>query len=312
MNFTALIGDDAICARQLQHRLLEHDGTTVERLDASQHPVHDIVASVLAQSLFTPAQVVVIDQLDKLTGSNLELVASAAVDSVNYLYGVAKTLSATQRKTLTTALGERFLVVEHPALDGKRGHETVDLVASSAGVTLSRQVRQLLLTRVGHEPARLQSVIEQCRIGGFMNPTVAQINVLCGTASAAGVPWDLSDYLERGDRQAAIDACTNAVPLATLAYLGNRYQQAMRIIEAEATTSDDAATAAGTKSAYTADRLLQLSRRLGRERLAQVIVTIAEGDLIAKQHGVDGLRIVIGRLAPLFAIPDRARTQQHN
>jgi DNA polymerase III delta subunit len=178
----------------------------------------------------------------------------------------------------------------------------VDIIAASADISLSRQVRQLLIERTGHEPARLQSVIEQCRIGGIKNPSAAQINILCGTTSSAGVPWDLSDHLERGNLQAALDVCSAAVPLATLAYLGNRYQQAMRIFESGANNPEEAAKTLGSKSVYTTELLLALSRRVGRERLEKIILIIAEGDLLAKQHGIDGLRIVIGRIAPLLSV----------
>jgi|LauGreDrversion2_2_1035103.scaffolds.fasta_scaffold46781_1 hypothetical protein len=301
MTLTVLLGDDDICARQLQHMLRLHDGVTVERLDAAENTVIDIVAGVLSHSLFSPAHVVVIDQLDKLTGANLDLFISAVSDSMNHLYAIAKSLTPTQRKMLTNGLGEMLNVREYPALDGKRAHETVDIIAASADISLSRQVRQLLIERAGHEPARLQSVIEQCRIGGIKNPSAAQIIILCGTTSSAGVPWGLSEHLERGELQAALEVCSAAVPLATLAYLGNRYQHAMRIFESGASNPEEAARTLGSKSVYTAERLLVLSRRVGRKRLEKIILIIAEGDLLAKQHGIDGLRIVIGRLAPLLS-----------
>ena len=301
MSLTVLLGDESICARQLQHLLRFYDGVTVERLDAADSTIIDIVACVLSQSLFSPAHIVVIDHLDNLTRANLDIFIHAVSDSTNHIYAIAKALTAEQRKLFTNGLGEMFILRDHPALDGKRAHETVEIIASSSEVSLTRQVRQLLIERAGHEPARLQSVIEQCRIGGIRNPSAAQINVLCGTTSATGVPWDLSDHLESGDLHSALDICAAAVPLATLAYLGNRYQQAMRVIEFGASSPEEAAKAIDGKSIYTAERLLVLSRRVGRERLAEIITIIAEGDLLAKQHGIDGLRIVVGRLAPLFS-----------
>lgn len=297
MTFLVLCGDEALCARQLAHLLRQTATPTVERVDASAHAVADIVAVLLNQPLFSPAHQVVIDQIDKLTSSNLATVAAAAADSAHHVYATAKSLNAQQKRTLTDTLGDRLTIQDLPSLNGKRGHETVELLAVNAGVTLTRPVRQHLLDRVAHDPARLLSVIEQCRIGAISSPSVKQIDMLCGTADPAGVPWDLSDLLERGDVAGALDSCVNAVPLATLAYLGNRYQQMMRILEAGATTADAAADAAGSKSPAAAERLLRVARRLGPERLAAIIDDIANGDLLVKQHGVDGLRVVVGRIA---------------
>ena len=314
MTFTALLGDDAVCARQLQQLLQQHAGNQIERLDATLHPLGEIVSVILAQSLFSPAQVIVIDQFDKLSVAQIETVSVAASDTEHTIYVIAKTLTAPQRKAVTAALGERFRTREFSALDGKRGGETLEMLAENAGVTLSRQVRQLLIERVGHDPARLLSVLEQCSIGNFTTPSSAQINLLCGTANAAGVPWDLSDSLERGDAAGAMAACSDAAPLATLAYLGNRYLQVMRIIEAGCKTTEEAVKASGAKSPATAERLMNLGRRIGREPLSEIITAIAEGDMLAKQHGVDGLRIVIGRIAPLFGMArstSRTNTAAH-
>ena len=301
MTLTVLLGDSAIATRQLRHLLRAHDCFRVERLDAAEVGVIDIIGVVLSQSLFTPVQVIAVDNLDKLTGANLDIFISAVLDSNNYIYAMAENLNPAQRKTLTSGLGDKLIVCDYPALDGKRGSETLDLISLTVSVSLSREVSHLLLERVGHDSARLQSIIEQCHIGGIRKPTVAQINVLCGTTNPVGVPWDISDYLERGDLHKALSLCSFAVPLATLAYLGNRYQQAMLIIESGATNPEEAAKASGSKSAYSAERLLSLSRRVGRERLAEIITILADGDLLAKQHGIDGLRVIIGRIVPLFS-----------
>jgi DNA polymerase III delta subunit len=308
MTLTVLVGDDAICARQAQILRSKHNGITIDRIDAAIEPVAEVLNMLLSNSLFATSRVVQIDNIDKIHARQLELVAAAIFDSGHDVIATCRALNAGQRKAITktdtidSESGSNTLpeIIEFPALDGRRGIWSIDMLARSAGITLTRQVKQRLLERVAHDPARLLSVLELCRIGSVTNPTVKQIEVLCGTAAAPGVPWNLGDHVERGDLPGAIRACTDAVPLATLAYLGNRYQQALRLLETGASNAVEAGTAAGVKNLASVERLFNLARRVGRKGLEDVIAIIADGDLTIKQHDVDGLRLVIARITPTF------------
>jgi DNA polymerase III delta subunit len=322
MTCTVLVGDETICARQVQNRLLTHRGTIIDRLDAATITFAEILNAILSNSLFATSRVVHVDNLDKLQAQQIEQFANAVLDSGHVVYATSRTLNAAQRKALTVTFNAAnpptststagsasesgsasvtLDIIEFPAIDGRRGHETLATLADSYRVELSRPVQQRLLERVAHDPARLLSILDQCRIGAVRKPTINQIDVLCGSASAAGVPWDLGDRLERGDLPGAIRACADAIPLATLAYLGNRYQQALRLLETGAHNASDAASVTEMKNAASAERLFRLAKRVGHKNLEMAVTALADGDLLVKQHDHDGLRIVIGRITPLFS-----------
>lgn len=156
------------------------------------------------------------------------------------------------------------------------------------GLTLDASSADLLHRWATKDVTRSVSVLELCRLGRLHRPSVAQLEQLVVTGDDDVTPWTVGDHVENGRATEALTLCEDVVPLALHAYLSRRWIRALELGEGSEPVDQRE------------QRLAQLSRRVGMERLRKAIALLAEHDMLLKQYGHDGLRLLICRAAPLF------------
>lgn len=161
-------------------------------------------------------------------------------------------------------------------------------LAGTLGVTLDRAAADFLRRSCRDDTARGLGVLDLCELGRIHQPTTRQLQALLVSSPDTAAPWLIGDRIEAG-RPDAVELCEQTEPLALHAYLARRWSRALQLCE-------------GGQPGDTRDqRLVEVGRRLGADRLRRALVVLASGDLLVKQYGQDGLRILVTRLSRLFA-----------
>lgn len=268
----------------------------VIRLDAEFLSPSNILSDISTPSLFAEPLFFIIDNSNSLSISEIRILLDAITKyNLDCIFS-ADTLSPSLQKLLKES---SIKVINLSSLTGKDVSETIDNLLKQYNVKLSIKNRRFLLERTAHDPSRFISVLSQCNLGALSEPTLEQISILVGSSEAPGVPWALSDYIENGDVSAALYLCDKAVPLATLAYLSNRYQLLLRIIEADQAESNNESKNAN--NSLTNKQLIRLSKRVNTKQVLLLLECLSDGDMLCKKYNRDGLRITVGKLTAILS-----------
>ena len=97
-------------------------------------------------------------------------------------------------------------------------------------------------------------------------------------------PWELTDAIDRGDTEGALEALHRMSgagqrhPLVVMASLHRHYAAMLRLDGAPVHTEADAAAVLGTRTTFVAGKALREARRLGREGVGRAITLLAAAD----------------------------------
>lgn len=152
-------------------------------------------------------------------------------------------------------------------------------IARESGVRFDRESVTLLSVLGVEGLPRVRSVCWQLSTIGVSSPTFRQVKTLLGEVHSDGVPWGVTDSLERGDIKGALEQGAETFPL--ISYLYNEYSRATRVCESKAKTEDEARDLLGCTPAQ-ARKALERSRRLGHERLRMLLLAVAACETRAK------------------------------
>ena len=253
-------------------------GADVERISCTDSP-GSFADAVGSPSLFANERHLVVN-LDGIAIDELERVEQRGSFSTTRVVAHGSDLSAAQRKIL----GRIGALETHTAPKANQAVAQIVRLAELSGVSLDGPARAVLAERCGHDLARARSVLRALAAGGYRTPTPAQIRVLSGTTSPDGVPWDVTDALDRGDLAGAIDAARRCEPVAVIAYLSSRVLDAARLQERPGV--DPVEVLGG--SPWTARRSEALARRLGPAATLRLVHELARADREVKLAGDSG------------------------
>jgi len=186
-----------------------------------------------------------------------------------------------------------------------------------APVHLEPAARQLLEKHLGEDVSRLHSLLDvlTAAYGEGGRVSVADLEPFLGEEGSSP-PWDLTDALEKGDVQSAVEVAHRMLgsggrhPFQLLATLHRHYGAMLRLDGSE--VSDPAAAASLLNmSPFPAQKVLAQSRRLGAERVARAISLIADADLdlrgVVEWPDKLVIEVLVARLAQLSrpSVPSR-------
>jgi DNA polymerase III delta subunit len=284
--------DEAVTARRAA--LLSQAGEAAEFLDLTEESSEGLFMALESMSLFSSRRVIAVDGVESL--SEVELKRITNIESDAYVVMRAGTLNAAATKILSkVATIEKFATAK-----GRQIRTRVLEIAKAHNLTLTADVEKLLADRAGHDLNRVASVCAQLDLVGLNRPKLAQVQTLLGTCAPDGVPWSVTDALERRDISAAITASLELDGIATLAYLANQITLATAVHEIGARSPQQVADQLGA-TPFVAGKALWWSNAL-EHRCSDALAVLAEADAMAKSHvgGSDALVLAIGRLGALL------------
>lgn len=232
--------------------------------------------AVRSPGLFVAQRLLAVD-LDGLSESEAQLVAEGLTASDAVIVAHATDVPAAILKRLTPFA----TITKHPLPSNRDAGTAIDELAGLLGIILSGASRTTLVNRLGHDLDRVSSVLRGLAIGGYREPNSRQIEMMAGTSTAAGVPWDVTDALDRRDLAAALEASRRCEAVPLVAYLTKCAIEAARCAE---NPGADAAELLGVSN-WAAQKANKLSRQMGRTQLATLIVELVEADRRVKLAG---------------------------
>lgn len=194
---------------------------------------------------------------------------------------------------------------------GRGRKKALDEMLASAPVKLDASARKAIADNVGDELGQVLSLMDllASTFGLDASLTASDVKPFLGVGSDVP-PWELTDAIDRGDIGVALERLGRMQhggrrhPLQTLATLHTHYQRALRLQGAGAANEKDAASILGMGgSTFPAKKALELSRRLGPERLSRAVQLLAQADLDTRgataSPGESIMEVLVARLARL-------------
>jgi len=179
------------------------------------------------------------------------------------------------------------VVIDTDPGTGKAQSAWLDDHLADAPVALDAAARRLLVEHLGQDVNRLPGLLTTFEgiFGSGAKVTAEQIEPFLGEAGDVA-PWDLTDAIDKGDVVTALEVLDRMLvgggrhPIQIMATLTNHYLRMAQVDEPDIRTEREAAEALGIKgSTFPAKKALDGARRLGSERIAEIIVLLAEADI---------------------------------
>ena len=179
------------------------------------------------------------------------------------------------------------IVIDTDPGSGKAQTQWIDDHLADAPVHLDAAARRLMVEHLGQDVNRLPGLLTTFEgvFGTGAKIGVAEIEPFLGEAGDVA-PWDLTDAIDKGDVVSALEVLDRMLvggarhPIQIMATLTNHYLRMAQVDDPDIRTEREAAEALGLKgSTFPAKKALDGARRLGSERLAEVVVLLAEADL---------------------------------
>lgn len=292
MILKVLVGDDEQRVVAKKEELL--NGEAFISVDCSEDP-QSLIDAVQTKSLFAATQNVWALNFEALDDKLLDTLLNAGSNSEAIIVARSATLSPARKKKIS-GVGE-VLTLSKPK--GKGVALRVNDMIKNSGLVFNPAARRVLTERVGHDTERISSILEQCKILGLSNPTQAQITTLVGSSAAPGVPWSLSDAIENNSLLTAMSVTTDLVPIASAAYLANRFMTVGKIVEAD--TEELKENVLKGVAPFQAEKLIKMSKTL-ENRTGEAAILLARFDQILKssQSSEHTFNLLVIELCDLF------------
>jgi DNA polymerase III delta subunit len=270
-------GSDTTGATDLWKAECKIAGTN-ERVNVSEHP-GTMFDAINSPPLFGSARIIAAD-LDGISDAELESLISSAPNSDAIVVARMTEVSSSQRKLI-----EKIAKIISLSIPQTKDLSTrLEKISHSSGVHLTAETRSILIERSGNDIDRIRSVIEQCRLGHLLEPTIRQLNVLLGSSERGALPWDVSDAIDRNDLLNAVDIALECEPIALVAYLSNRYLEAAKVRESSETPDVDLAVVITGQSRWQAERTTRLACKIDLDGFGRRLRSLAEADRLLKTN----------------------------
>jgi DNA polymerase III delta subunit len=283
-------GNDQDLSREKRTSLLS-GCEFVEDIDCSIDGGMSLFEAVASLSMFGERRVIHAVSLESITEEWARKIAGVESDALvvgscqkmpsgvwKHLSKVAQKHDATTSKTTVTA--------------------RISSIARDSGVHLDRESVSLLALLGVDGLSRVRSVCWQLATVGISRPTFRQVKTLLGEVQRDGVPWGVTDSLDRGDVRGALGQDSEVFPL--ISYLYNEYSRAARVCESEARTEGSVKELLGCTPPQ-ARKALERANKLGSERIRSVLLAVAKAETRSKDGtGEDAARdLLISEIAAI-------------
>ena len=285
-------GDDASlvgeAARQLLRDLVgeEDPALVVEEHGSEDDPdIGPVLDACATPPFLTSHRVVVVREAGRLRADQVGALLTYLEDPQPSASLVLVAGGGTIPTKLLNAVRRRGQVVDASAPTGRgRSPWLVSRVRESA-VRLDGPATAMLGEHLGEDLGRLSGVLEAltAAYGEGASLGCEEVEPFLGEAGAVA-PWELTDAIDRGDTEGALEALHRMSgagqrhPLVVMASLHRHYAAMLRLDGAPVHTESDAAAVLGTRTTFVAGKALREARRLGREGVGRAITLLAAAD----------------------------------
>ncbi len=283
-------GEDAALAerkgREIIHGLVgeEDIALVIEEHNGGDLELGAVLAACSTPPFLSERRVVVVREASKMSAADTQAL-------VHYL----------EAPLPTTVL----VLVESPGSVPAKLLNAVKKVGELVDTSVGRNRQQWLSSRVRSSPVNLDSQATS-RLADHLGEDLWRLDAILDTLGSAygegarleaddvepflgapgGVaPWELTDAIDRGDTEAALETLHRMLeggqrhPLMLMSTLHRHYSNMLRLDGAGAASPEDAAALLGSRSTFAAGKALDLSRRMGTERLGLAMKLLADADL---------------------------------
>lgn len=170
---------------------------------------------------------------------------------------------------------------------GRRTDVWIDDRLADSPLKFDAAARRLVVDHLGTDVGRLPGLLEtlQAVFGPGAKVSANDIEPYLG-ASGDVVPWELTDAIDAGEVERAMVVLERMLagggrhPLQVMATLTNHYLRIARVDSPDIANEKAAAEALGIKgSTFPAKKALDACRRMGSDRVAEVLDLLARADL---------------------------------
>jgi DNA polymerase-3 subunit delta len=186
---------------------------------------------------------------------------------------------------LVNAVRRRGEVVDASAPTGRSRFPWLAARVRESAVQLDPSALALVGEHLGEDLGRLSSLLDAlaAAYGDGASLGSEEVEPFLGEAGAVA-PWELTDAIDRGDTEGALEALHRMSgpgqrhPLVVMATLHRHYAAMLRLDGAPVHTEADAAAVLGTRTTFVAGKALRQARRLGRDGVGRAITLLAAAD----------------------------------
>lgn len=314
-------GNEVVLVAEAVRRVVDDLGaegfTSVEEFSGPDYTLGEVVMAASTPSMFGGRALVARDTQRFKSADVVELCEwasqprSDAVVVVVWEKGEGEGRAAPVPKALSAAVAEFGQLHDASPPTGRGRDVWVREQLGQFAVELTPRAVNLVLERIGDDAGRIVGL--RRTVEGAFAPgrriDVDELEPFVGEAGSVP-PWDLTDAIDRGDRQAAIVTVQRMVsrgerhPLQVMASLINHFTNIAALSGSGCRDERQAAALLGMKgSTFPAKKALTAADRLGAVNVRTAISLLADADVAMR--GGSGLppeytlEVLVGRLAAL-------------
>jgi DNA polymerase III subunit delta len=285
-------GDDASlvgeAARDLLRELVgqEDPALVVEEHGGEDDPdIGSVLDACATPPFLTSHRVVVVRDAGRLRADQAGALLSYLEDPQPTTSLVLVAGGGTLSTKLVNAVKKRGQVVDASAPSGRGRSPWLASRVRESAVRLDGPATAMLGEHLGEDLGRLSGVLDAltAAYGEGASLGSEEVEPFLGEAGAVA-PWELTDAIDRGDTEGALEALRRMSgagqrhPLVVMASLHRHYAAMLRLDGAPVTTEAEAAALLGTRTAFVAGKALRELRRLGRDGVGRAITLLAAAD----------------------------------
>jgi DNA polymerase-3 subunit delta len=281
----SLVGE---AARELLRDLVGEDEAAlmVEEHGSDDEPdIGSVLDACATPPFLTSHRVVVLRDAGRLRAEQVAALVSYLEDPQTTASLVLVAGGGTIPSKLVNAVRRRGEVVDASAPSGRSRSPWLASRVQDSAVQLDRSALALLGEHLGEDLGRLSSLLDAltAAYGDGAKLGSEEVAPFLGEAGAVA-PWELTDAIDRGDIEGALEALHRMSgagqrhPLVVMATLHRHYAAMLRLDGAPVHTEADAAATLGTRTTFVAGKALRQARRLGRDDVSRAITLLAAAD----------------------------------
>ena len=268
--------------------------------------------------MFTSKRVVIARSLGRFGADEIESLLSYLVEPSPTSHLILTGGGGTVGKKVLDAIKKVGAVLDTGVPTGKARQAWLTDKLSDAPVRLDPRAVQRLAEHLGDDLGRLSGILSVLSAvhGEGNRVTADDLEPFLGSAGS-GAPWDLTDAIDRGDTEGALDQLARQTgagekhPLQIMGSLQGHYVKMLRLDGAGCRDENEAAKALGMNgSTFPAKKALLQSRRLGSSGIRRAIDLLAQADVdLRGKRDIPGevvMELLVARLSKL-ATPASSR-----
>lgn len=305
--------DPSLVSQEVSGLVRELVGDRDLELTVADIPETETLGAILDAAL-TPAflsdrRVVIARDIGRFRADQIEPLAAYIDNPIDSTVLVLVSGGGAITQRITKAVKAKGHIVDVAVPSGKARQAWFKERVDQSGLKFDRSALALLSDHIGEEPARLAGICDALMAAYGEGASIGEQELSAFlTKGGSATPWQLTDAIDSGDAQGALNALAAMLgpgqrhPLAVLATLIKHVTNLSALDGARVSGEAEAAKLLGI-SPFPAKKALTQSRRMGTRRIQKAIELVSAAELDLKGAsawtGEMVLEVLVGRLAKL-------------